>query len=149
MISITANLTDNASALLADIQRTLANPEAIHLEIANHLKNITEDAFDRATSPFGERWQQSKPRRGKRSPKTLHDSTDLVRSISIEHTGASAAVLSTDRAYAAIHQFGGRTGRNRAVIMPRRSFMPISQKGDMPPRVVAEIAYMVADTLAE
>lgn len=54
--------------------------------------------------------------------KILQDTGTLKRSIKASSNNQTATV-STDVIYAAIHNFGGKTGRNKSVNMPARPFM--------------------------
>jgi phage virion morphogenesis protein len=49
----------------------------------------------------------------------------MMQSIRITEVTSSTVTVGSDRPQAAIHQLGGRTGKNHAVNMPPRPFFPI------------------------
>lgn len=53
--------------------------------------------------------------------------------------GTSVSVGS-DRPYAAIHQFGGKTGRGHKVTIPARPFFPFNKSGAMAPWAMEKVA---------
>lgn len=61
--------------------------------------------------------------------KILIDSGQLVSSIHERNTNSSA-IVSTNKVYAAIHQFGGPAGRELKVIIPDRPFLNITPSGE-------------------
>lgn len=52
--------------------------------------------------------------------------TGQLRSSVMTHTTDTSAGLTTNKVYAAIHQFGGKTGKNHAVEIPARPYMPFA-----------------------
>lgn len=60
--------------------------------------------------------------------KILQMRGELVASIQ-ERPTADSASLTTNRRYAAIHQFGGQAGRGRKVTIPARPYLVISPAG--------------------
>jgi phage virion morphogenesis protein len=53
---------------------------------------------------------------------------------------AGTLTISNSQAYAAIHTFGGKAGRNRKVTIPARPFFPIHRDGSLYPQESALIA---------
>ncbi|NYZ12886.1 phage virion morphogenesis protein [Azospirillum sp. RWY-5-1] len=88
-------------------------------EIAGHLETETRHRFATGTGPDGVAWTPS--RRAKRQGgQTLVDQGHLRDSVTSRSDDRSAEV-GTDRAYAAIHQFGGTINRPaRTVTVYRR-----------------------------
>lgn len=97
--------------------------------IGNHLLNIVSESFQDEKSATGKAWKKNAPRtiRKKGSKKILHDSGMLVTSIDY-NVNKDEVIIGTNKKYAAIHQFGGRAGRNRAVKIEARPFLPIENK---------------------
>ena len=58
-----------------------------------------------------------------RDGQTLQDTGRLMGSVSTDHDDRQAAV-GTNVVYGAIHQCGGKTGRNESVELPARPFLP-------------------------
>jgi phage gpG-like protein len=61
------------------------------------------------------------------SKKILQDSGQLAASIT-PHSNRSSAVLSTNKVYAAIQNFGGQAGRGKKVTIPARPYMVIQDE---------------------
>lgn len=59
--------------------------------------------------------------------KILQDRGTLRSSISVQNVTANSVTVGTKIAYAAIHQFGGQTGRGRKVRIPARPYIGITQ----------------------
>ena len=118
---------------LERLSKALENKTPLLRRIANTLQNVTEESFDKQASPFGEKWKPNAPKtlQKKRGNKILIQSGLLSQSFTQKVTGTSAQV-GTNKEYAAIHQFGGKAGRNRKVIIPARPFMPIKANGEIP-----------------
>ncbi|EHC4966814.1 phage virion morphogenesis protein [Escherichia coli] len=69
---------------------------------------------------------------------TLQDTGRLMGSVSTDHDDRQA-VVGTNVVYGAIHQFGGKTGRNESVELPARPFLPVTGDGELQPEVVIPI----------
>ena len=70
-----------------------------------------------------------------RDGQTLQDTGRLMGSVSTDHDDRQA-VVGTNVVYGAIHQFGGKTGRNESVELPARPFLPVTGDGELQPEVV-------------
>lgn len=58
------------------------------------------------------------------SQTTLVDTKDLMNSIEfLVHEGKKRVEIGTNLDYAAIHQFGGRTGKNKKTKIPKRPYL--------------------------
>ncbi|GHK49904.1 phage morphogeneis protein [Escherichia coli] len=73
-----------------------------------------------------------------RDGQTLQDTGRLMGSVSTDHDDRQA-VVGTNVVYGAIHQFGGKTGRNESVELPARPFLPVTGDGELQPEVVIPI----------
>ena len=133
---------------LERLSKALENKTPLLRRIANTLQNVTEESFDKQASPFGEKWKPNAPKtlQKKRGNKILIQSGLLSQSFTQKVTGTSAQV-GTNKEYAAIHQFGGKAGRNRKVIIPARPFMPIKANGDIPKDFGERLEQEVVDYL--
>ena len=132
MAEITLSI-EELQGKLERLSKALENKTPLLRRIANTLQNVTEESFDKQASPFGEKWKPNAPKtlQKKRGNKILIQSGLLSQSFTQKVTGTSAQV-GTNKEYAAIHQFGGKAGRNRKVIIPARPFMPIKANGEIP-----------------
>lgn len=149
-------LDDRAvQAALTRLSNGIRNPTHAMQDIGRALGNITEDAFQAESSPFGRSWpplaestlRARRQGRGRGSSKILQDTGQLAASIT--HGGDShSAWVGASKTYAAIHQFGGRAGRGHRVEIPARPFMPVDIAGNLAPVAQAEILRIVNAYLA-
>ncbi len=135
---------------LEKLSKVLANKKPLLRRIANTLQNVTEESFDKQTSPFGRRWKPNSPKTlaGKRGNKVLIKSGHLSQSFTQKITGNSVRV-GTNKTYAAIHQFGGKAGRGKKVSIPARPFMPIKSNGEIPKDLEDKLEKEVVDYLKD
>lgn len=94
-------------------------------KIAGIMHDAVEENFEQEGRP---KWKPSK-RAQKQGGKTLQDKGQLAASISARYDNDSATV-GTNKKYAAIHQFGGKAGRERKVNIPARPFLKLTD-GDL------------------
>lgn len=133
---------------LERLSKALENKTPLLRRIANTLQNVTEESFDKQASLFGEKWKPNAPKtlQKKRGNKILIQSGLLSQSFTQKVTGSSAQV-GTNKQYAAIHQFGGKAGRNKRVTIPARPFMPIKSNGEIPKELGERLENEVVDYL--
>ena len=133
---------------LEKLSKALENKTPLLRRVANTLQNVTEESFDKQASPFGEKWKPNAPKtlQKKRGNKILIQSGLLSQSFTQKVTGSSAQV-GTNKEYAAIHQFGGKAGRNKRVTIPARPFMPIKNNGEIPKDLGERLENEVVDYL--
>ncbi len=67
-----------------------------------------------------------------RDGQTLQLTGRLMGSVSTDYDDRQAAV-GTNVVYGAIHQFGGKTGRNESVELEARPYLPITGDGELQP----------------
>ena len=147
MAEITLSI-EELQGKLERLSKALENKTPLLRRIANTLQNVTEESFDKQASPFGEKWKPNAPKtlQKKRGNKIRIQSRLLSQSFTQKVTGTSAQV-GTNKEYAAIHQFGGKAGRNRKVIIPARPFMPIKANGEIPKDFGERLEQEVVDYL--
>lgn len=107
--------TDAVLGTLERLQRAAADMSPVMAQIAGVMHDAVEENFEQQGRP---KWLGLQPPVSKRrvGGTILHDSGQLVSSISESHDSNSATV-GTNKVYAAIHQFGGQTRPH--VILPR------------------------------
>lgn len=93
-------------------------------EIGGQLVTETQDRFEDGVGPDGGAWEVSAAAR-QRGGKTLKESNQLVTGLTHQANG-NELVWGSNEVYAAIHQFGGETGRNKSVTLPARPFLGLS-----------------------
>ena len=147
MAEITLSI-EELQGKLERLSKALENKTPLLRRIANTLQNVTEESFDKQASPFGEKWKPNAPKtlQNKRGNKILIQSGLLSQSFTQKVTGSSAQV-GTNKEYAAIHQFGGKAGRNKRVTIPARPFMPIKNNGEIPKDLGERLENEVVDYL--
>lgn len=138
---------DELRAQMQSLESKLKDTEPLMAHIANTLGIFTSQSFEKETSPFGEKWKplsSATLQKSKGIKKKLVDKGKLVNSIHTSHT-ATSATIGTNIKYAAIHQFGGKAGRNHKTIIPARPFLPINDKGHIPQSLQDELKSLVQE----
>ena len=103
---------------LARAARATSNLLPLMEEISGSLETSTRHHFEVGIGPDGQPWKRSQ-RAIEHGGQTLVDKGLLLASVT-HHATRDMAEVSESRIYAAIQQFGGRAGRNRAVELPAR-----------------------------
>jgi len=116
-----ARLKRGITELSGNAMQDVADYAAIKLE------SDSVQAFTRQAGPAtGQRWKPSL-RAKRQHGQTLLDTGRLRRGVRAEGTAkgrkATVVVGTVPIVYAAIHQFGGQAGRNRAVTLPARPYV--------------------------
>ena len=93
-------------------------------DIAAYLLLSTQERFELGIDPDGDPWIPSE-RAIREDGQTLVDQGLLLGSLTTD-SGPDFAEVGSNVAYAAIHQFGGRAGRNLATTLPQRSYLGFS-----------------------
>lgn len=112
---------DALNKRLQKMRDNLTNANKFTGEMAILLKKDVMDHFEKEESS-DEPWPSLKYRSGK----PLRDTGRLFNSLQ-EFNTKEYAKVATNLEYAAIHNFGGQTGRGGKVMIPRRQYMWLSQ----------------------
>jgi phage virion morphogenesis protein len=119
---------------LDKIAELLQKPKRLLNNIGNLLASEIGESFENERSPNGKKWKalkastiNARKRKGSSSEKILQDSYQLSESFDFSVRG-NTIIVGTDKEYAAIHQFGGKAGRNKKVKIPARPFLPLKKK---------------------
>lgn len=125
MAGVFINVTGDAIAQLQLLGEHARNPASALHEIGAFLRTDVTQRFRREQAPDGTRWIKSAAAK-KRGGLTLTKSRDLAKSFTynIEHQGME---FGSGEEYAAIHHFGGETGRNHSTVLPARPLIGIAQ----------------------
>lgn len=109
------------------------------------LQSESSRAFEKQSSPFGSKWKAHSPAttrvklaQKKLGARILQDTGTLAMSIT-KKTHAKGVSVGTNLEYAAIHQFGGKAGRNHKVTIPARPFLPINKAGELPKQTATRL----------
>lgn len=119
--------------LLSAMLVTLGNLKPAMEEIGEHVVTSILENFGDRSGPDGSPWEPVsddyaawKAKKGHSADDILVFSSDLLKSISPKAKATSVEVgTGPYLVYAAIHQFGGRTGRSHASQMPARPYMGV------------------------
>lgn len=122
MIEIEINNATEVAAMLERIAQSTSHRTPLMRSIAGTMESAVLQNFDVGGRP---KWLGLKYRQG--SP--LVDTENLMGSITSEYTN-DVAIVGTNEPYAAIHQFGGKAGRGRKVIIPARPFLQLTPQDE-------------------
>lgn len=124
-ISITIDIDDREiHAALTRLIGFGLNPSTVMRDLAEVGESTTKDRFRDGRAPDGNAWIPSRRVQDK-GGKTLIKSSRLLNSI-VSQASADVAQWGSNVVYAAIHQFGGKAGRNRKVTIPARPFFGVN-----------------------
>lgn len=111
--------------------------------IGEILVSSTTLRFKNSVDPQGKLWKPIKPRRNsKGGDKPLVDYGNLRDSITYQlQLGADAVTVGSDLVYSSIHQFGGRAGRGRKLMIDARPYLGLSDNdiGDIEDLLIQSI----------
>jgi len=97
--------------------------------IAGIMADSVEENFEQQGRPKWEGLKKStieqRVQKGYWPGKILQMRGELAASIT-SHYDENSAVVGTNKVYAAIHQFGGKTGRNKKVEIPARPYLKLT-----------------------
>ncbi|KEZ23484.1 phage virion morphogenesis protein [Glaesserella parasuis] len=122
MIEIQTNGIDEIIKTLKLLASKTENNASLMRNIAGTMESAVLTNFDVGGRP---RWLGIKYRDG--SP--LVDTENLMSSITSDYD-KDVAIVGTNEAYAAIHQFGGKAGRGRKVDIPARPFLMLTPQDE-------------------
>ena len=165
MTSFTVEIQDEqVRAALKALAARVQNMQPVLQAIGEDIVERTKHRFDTSTGPDGVAWKPNSAatldmlaaRLGKSYRKKSGDlnskgearvagkkpligeSGDLRRQI-VARADAHAVTIHSTPVYAAIQQFGGKTGRGRKVTIPARPFLPVRQDETIYPQEQALI----------
>lgn len=129
---IDVNIDDkDVQYLLNDLSKRFSNLTPVMKEIGDIVTESVQRNFEEHRSPEGISWEplaestkEQKEKKGRNADDILVLHRILMGSIHPE-AYADHVDVGTDIVYAAIHQFGGETGRGHKVKIPARSFLGV------------------------
>jgi len=117
--------------LLKKLISKTENLRPLMKNIAGIMLDSVEENFEREGRP--DKWQglakttiKQRTKKGYWPGRILQVRGELAASITSK-SDENSAVVGTNKVYAAIHQFGGDTGRNKKVKMPARPFLKLGE----------------------
>lgn len=125
---------------LAGASVVLAQRQRMAESIGEMLVSSTQQRFEDQRGPDGSSWQPSL-RTQAEGGQILVDSARLRNSIGYE-ASPDLILVGSNVEYAAIHQYGGKAGRNLATEVPARPFLGIT------PEDMAEARRIMLDFIA-
>ena len=147
MTSITIELDglERVRAALQQLQEAGSDLSPAFSEIGDRLIALVKDGFETGTDPAGRRWAPLKRRKGK----PLLDTGTLMRSF-IRSASEAGVTVGTATVSAALHQFGGKAGRNRATTVPARPMLPADAlPADWEAEIMLGITRFLSQTIKE
>lgn len=115
MIEIELNNAERIAGILQKLSQATKKRTPLMRRIAGTMEAGVLQNFEVGGRPP---WQGLKYREGN----PLVDTENLMNSITSEYDN-NQAMVGTNEPYAAIHQFGGKAGRNKKVEIPARPFL--------------------------
>jgi phage virion morphogenesis protein len=99
----------------------------LHTLVGNYLTNDAKARFRRQEGPWDKAWKPSKRAANTKKALTLVRTGRLRNSLTYK-AGPDEVAVGTNVVYAAIHQFGGETGRKGARFkMPARPYLGVDE----------------------
>lgn len=136
MTELRLAMKDEVTAELNRIAGRLKHPQKLMAGIAQELRTITFDNFEKESSD-GEKWQQlssktidARKKKGHWPGKMLRVSAGGLASSVSAFSSAGEAGIGASKVYAAIQQLGGQAGRDKKVTIPARPYLPMKKSGD-------------------
>ena len=111
------------------LQRHFVETRPLMAELGEIVLSQAQDSFENQATPDGTPWEPSQ-RALATGGQTLVDSGQLQASLGVAVL-PEAVEVGSNKVYAAIHQFGGKAGRGRAVEIPARPYLPDDSTVDM------------------
>lgn len=125
---------ESAKRLIKDLLKKTTDLKPVFKSFGEYMLRRTEDCFRKQKDPWGERWKKLKPVTWaqKKNDKILTETTALRRGIHYDVDLKSITISTgTDtKDYAAIHQFGGKAGRNLSAKIPARPYLAITEEDE-------------------
>lgn len=115
--------SDAVFSVFNQVAREAAKPQRMLDEVGAFLDSDLTRRFHQGVDPSGNPWKASQ-RAQAEGGKTLIDTAVLVSGVTHDVQGNTLRHGLTE-IYAAIHQFGGKAGRNRSVTIPKREMIGI------------------------
>lgn len=135
---------------LNNLARDFNNPKEILNEIGILTKNKSEESFEKQASPFGEKWKaNAKATLAQKKGNKILTQSGLLRTSLTYKLSNKSVTIGTNKEYAAIHQFGGKAGRNKKVTIPARPFLPINQREEIPKEFGEEVLKILEETFKD
>lgn len=105
------------------------NLEPAFSGFGEYMLRVTDDRFSGEHDPEGKPWKKLSPVTllKKKGSKILTESTNL-RGRMVYRTTSKSLILENNVIYAAIHQLGGKAGRNRKVTIPGREYLGVNNE---------------------
>lgn len=132
MIKITLD-DKQANQQLRRIANQLKKPRLLYGVLGETLKKLHKERFKQEISPEGKKWRALSPatlaQKGKRgkSLKILRQDGYLSDKTAYNYDDKRLEFGSSAK-YARLHQFGGKAGRGRKVLIPARPWLGVSEQ---------------------
>ncbi|EFA28922.1 phage virion morphogenesis protein [Haemophilus influenzae HK1212] len=123
MIKIEIENAENISRLLGKVAEKTQNRQDLMADLAETMRLAVDKNFEMEGRPD---WQGlAHPNK---SGKILQGKSRDLRLKIITKSDNSEAIVGSNKVYAAIHQFGGKAGRNKRAEIPKRPFLTLTEE---------------------
>ncbi|AXP61473.1 phage virion morphogenesis protein [Haemophilus influenzae] len=123
MIEIEIENAENISRLLGKVAEKTQNRQDLMADLAETMRLAVDKNFEMEGRPD---WLGLA--RPNKSGKILQGKSRDLRSKIITKSDNSEAIVGSNKVYAAIHQFGGKAGRNKRAEIPKRPFLTLTEE---------------------
>lgn len=124
MASVFISISGTAMDGLKAIAARSGNARDVLDDIGAFLDSDVQMRFLKEQAPDGTRWVQSEAAK-ERAGLTLTDTRNLAGSVTHSATD-DELIHGLGEKYAAIHHYGGKTGRNKSVTLPSRNIIGVA-----------------------
>jgi len=142
-IYIEAINTQEIEDTLETLQKRADDTKGLTAELANHLRNVIEESFEKEQTPDAKEWSPIQPRKSDAHPeKILYDKGNMQDRLYADNDANSVTVgtnaTKKGYPYPIVMQFGNKEGTT-----PARAFMPIKLNGELYSQTLKELEQIV------
>ena len=125
--------TRDIDGLAVRLARKSSDTEEAMTAIAGIMLDAVEENFEKEGrpekwTPLAEETVEERREKGFGPEHPILQRTGTLAASVQAHSSSNEATVSTNLRYAAIHQFGGKAGRNKKVTIPPRPFMVLTNE---------------------
>lgn len=148
MVGVIVKITNkDVLERLKVLQKKIGDLEPFFKNAGEVLLENTKQRFTDESAPDGNKWKDLSPvykkrKKGHKILQELGENGGLLGTLAY-HAASDALLIGSVKVYAAIHQMGGKAGRNRAVKIPARPYLGLSRKDEQ------DLNDLIADFLEE
>ena len=133
MTGVVVKVTDkDALKRREELKRKIGGLEPFFKNAGEVLLENAKQRFTDETAPDGNKWKELTPgykkrKKGHKILQELGENGGLLGTLAY-HASKESLLIGSIKKYAAIHQLGGKAGKNHAAIIPARPYLGLSKK---------------------